>query len=186
MNELRNELALWSETLKEFHLPRWQELPDLDLYMDQVIQLVDQYLMPVIQTDKHPLLTPAMVNNYVKKDLIPAPVKKRYQRKHLAFLIAITLLKQVITIPEIKSGILFQGKVSGIREAYDLFCNEQEYAIQFITNQAKLTSFEGEISTELDLVAVQAATRSFANKLLAEKMISLQAKYILNGEKSYE
>ena len=54
MDELKNELALWGESLRDFHLPRWQELPDLDLYMDQVIQLVDQYLMPVIQTEKHP------------------------------------------------------------------------------------------------------------------------------------
>ena len=186
MDELKHELALWGESLRDFHLPRWQELPDLDLYMDQVIQLVDQYLMPVIQTEKHPLLTPAMVNNYVKKGLIPAPIKKRYQRKHLAFLIAITLLKQVITIPEVKSGILFQGKVSGIREAYDLFCDEQEKSIQFIINQAQLSTKNLAIPIELDRIAVQAATRAFANKLLAEKMIILQEKYILTGEEKYE
>ena len=186
MDELKNELALWGESLRDFYLPRWQELPDLDLYMDQVIQLVDQYLMPVIQTEKHPLLTPAMVNNYVKKGLIPAPIKKRYQRKHLAFLIAITLLKQVITIPEVKSGILFQGKVSGIREAYDLFCDEQEKSIQFIINQAQLSTMNLAIPIELDRIAVQAATRAFANKLLAEKMIILQEKYILTGEEKYE
>ncbi|HJD15242.1 MAG TPA: DUF1836 domain-containing protein [Candidatus Enterococcus stercoripullorum] len=186
MDELKNELALWGESLRDFYLPRWQELPDLDLYMDQVIQLVDQYLMLVIQTEKHPLLTPAMVNNYVKKGLIPAPIKKRYQRKHLAFLIAITLLKQVITIPEVKSGILFQGKVSGIREAYDLFCDEQEKSIQFIINQAQLNTINLAIPIELDRIAVQAATRAFANKLLAEKMIILQEKYILTGDENYE
>lgn len=78
--------------------------------MDQVRTLVDRYLSPVIQGEKHPLLTSSMVNNYVKLGLIPAPVKKRYNKEHVAFLLAITTLKQVLTIPEIKEGILFQGK----------------------------------------------------------------------------
>ncbi len=74
-----------------------------------------------------------MVNNYVKHGLIPAPVKKRYNQKAFSvFLIAITLLKQVLTLPEIKQGILFQGATVGIREAYNLFCQEQERAIYVI------------------------------------------------------
>ena len=82
-----------------------------------------------------------MVNNYVKHGLIPAPVKKRYNQKHLAFLIAITLLKQVLTLPEIKQGILFQGATVGIREAYNLFCQEQERAIYVIAAQAQEKKF---------------------------------------------
>ena len=109
MEKLQSDMKTWGESLLEFHLPRWEELPTLELYMDQVITLIDQYLSPVIQTEKHPLLTSSMVNNYVKKGMIPAPEKKRYNQKHLAFLIAITMLKQVLTIPEIKTGILFQG-----------------------------------------------------------------------------
>lgn len=186
MDELKAELAKWGSELLTFHLPRWEELPELDLYMDQVIQLVDQYLAPVIQSEKHSLLTPSMVNNYVKKGLIPAPNKKRYNRKHLAFLIAITLLKQVLTIPEVKNGILFQGKVSGIREAYDLFCTEQELAIHYIASQATQQSLPTNNQNEIELLAVRVATRSFANKLLAEKTIELQTNLYLTGEDSYE
>jgi len=111
MKKLQADMKNWGNSLLKFHLPRWEELPTLELYMDQVITLIDQYLSPVIQTEKHPLLTSSMVNNYVKKGMIPAPEKKRYNQKHLAFLIAITMLKQVLTIPEIKASF-FKGKLS--------------------------------------------------------------------------
>ena len=57
MEKLRSDLFDWSESLNSFHLPRWEELPTLELYMDQVITLIDQYLSPVIQSEKHSLLT---------------------------------------------------------------------------------------------------------------------------------
>ena len=143
--------------------------------MDQVITLIDQYLSPVIQSEKHSLLTSSMVNNYVKKGMIPPPEKKRYNQKHLAFLIAITMLKQVLTIPEIKTGILFQGKVVGIRNAYNLFCEEQEKAIWTVCQEA--AGSKEAVSTDpipVELIAIKGATRSFANKLLAENTIELE------------
>ena len=179
MEKLRSDLFDWSESLNSFHLPRWEELPTLELYMDQVMTLIDQYLSPVIQSEKHSLLTSSMVNNYVKKGMIPPPEKKRYNQKHLAFLIAITMLKQVLTIPEIKTGILFQGKVVGIRNAYNLFCEEQEKAIWTVCQEA--AGSKEAVSTDpipVELIAIKGATRSFANKLLAEKTIELEVNYL--------
>jgi hypothetical protein len=179
MEKLQSDLSAWSESLSTFHLPRWEELPTLELYMDQVITLIDQYLSPVIQPEKHSLLTSSMVNNYVKKGMIPPPEKKRYNQKHLAFLVAITLLKQVLTIPEIKTGILFQGKVVGIRNAYNLFCEEQEKAIWMVCQEA--IGVVDTTTTEpipVELIAIKGATRSLANKLLAEKTIELEINYL--------
>lgn len=141
MDEIEKSLQDWGQQLENVHLPRWHELPDIELYMDQVITLIEKYLSPLITLEKHTLLTSSMVNNYVKHGLIPAPVKKRYNQKHLAFLIAITLLKQVLTLPEIKQGILFQGATVGIREAYNLFCQEQERAIYVILLKRKKKKF---------------------------------------------
>lgn len=70
------KLRAWAEDLKELRLPRWEELPELELYMDQVITLVDRYLSPLMEDEKHQLLSSAMVNNYVKHKLVPPPVKK--------------------------------------------------------------------------------------------------------------
>ena len=178
METLQQELHEWAQNLIHFHLPRWQELPDLELYMDQVITLVDQYLSPVIKDERHPLLTAAMVNNYVKKKIIPSPIKKKYNRKHLAFLIAITSLKQVLVLEEIRTGILFQAKQIGIRQAYDLFCVTQEQAVQLIGKQIQGDFSTSIASVPLELIAVTAAAKSFSGKLLAEKMVQLEKDYL--------
>lgn len=177
--EAEKALAEWGEQLTDFHLPRWEELPDLDLYMDQVITLMERHLTPIIMTEKHTILTSSMVNNYVKLGLIPPPVKKRYNRRHLAFLIAITILKQVLTIPEIKEGILFQAKLIGTREAYDVFCQEQEHAIQFaaLLAQGKVASPFNEEAIPFGFLAAKTATLSFAMKLLSEKTVTLEQNY---------
>lgn len=189
MNSMDQSLQNWGKALVNVHLPRWHELPELELYMDQVITLVERYLSPIILKEKHTLLTSSMVNNYVKLGLIPAPNKKRYNKKHLAFLIAITLLKQVLTIAEIKQGILYQGSVNGIREAYNLFCDEQEAALSVASSQAQriepIAAFNQPVG--LELIAVKAATLSFAMKLLSEKMIELEEIFLEEkGEPSHE
>lgn len=183
MDKLEERMIEWGEALLSVHLPRWEELPELDLYMDQVITLVDQYLSPIIiQPEKNARLTPSMVNNYVKKEMIPPPVKKRYNRKHVAFLIAITLLKQVLTISEIKNGILFQGKAIGIRNAYNDYCEIQEKAIHQVCLQATKQTYEEQVQViPIEYLAAHSASKAFANKLLAEKMIELETDYLKKG-----
>ncbi|MGC6770240.1 DUF1836 domain-containing protein [Enterococcus sp. LJL128] len=185
MDDIKASLKDWGEELRNIHLPRWHELPDIELYMDQVITLVEKYLSPLITSEKHTLLTSSMVNNYVKLGLIPAPKKKRYNQKHLAFLIAITLLKQVLTIPEIKEGILFQGAAVGIREAYNLFCSEQENALRVVVSQAlgeePTPAFNEPIPVEF--LVVKAATLSFATKMFSERVIELEQLYLKKMEK---
>ena len=65
----------WGNQIETASLPRWDELPDIELYMDQVINLVSKYLSPILSQQEQPMLTKSMVNNYVKLGLIPAPVK---------------------------------------------------------------------------------------------------------------
>ncbi|MBF0779749.1 MULTISPECIES: DUF1836 domain-containing protein [unclassified Granulicatella] len=77
------------------NLPYWKELPNLDLYLDQVLLYINQ----LTETEKE--LTSSMVNNYVKHGHINKPYKKKYNRIQIAQLIAITLLKQVFSIQDI-------------------------------------------------------------------------------------
>lgn len=81
-------------------LPPWNELPDIELYMDQLTGLVNRYLG---NTTKDRLLTPAMVNNYVKMKVMPAPVKKKYGRVHLVYLMLICVLKQVMPLSSVEA-----------------------------------------------------------------------------------
>ncbi|MDT2828070.1 MAG: DUF1836 domain-containing protein [Enterococcus viikkiensis] len=177
------KLKAWAEELKLIQLPRWDELPELELYMDQVITIVDRYLSPLIEDEKHPLLSSAMVNNYVKHKLVPPPVKKRYNRNHLAYLIAITLLKQVFSIPNINELIQMQLAIYEPQEAYNNFCIVQEEKLLQITKivlgeEVSLTR----TSNDFYYLAMEGAVASFTQKMLAEKIIQLDKEQ--EGEKN--
>ena len=106
---------------KEAVLPRWRELPDLELYMDQVLSLTERYLSACPELDSRSL-TAAMVNNYVKLGVLPAPQRKRYSRAQLARLLLICVLKPVLPIASIKK-LLDAGLRQSSEEAfYDDFC----------------------------------------------------------------
>ena len=112
--EINNSVAAWSAGLAAQRLPRWDELPDIDLYLDQVLTLLDKYLGPFLPENGGHALTASMINNYVKLRIVPAPVKKRYGRVQLAYLLVIGLLKQVLPIPDVKT--LLESQFEGAQE----------------------------------------------------------------------
>ena len=80
--------------------PKWEELPQLDLYLDQVLSYVNQIIAQNFnQTDT--ALTASMVNNYVKHGYIPKPIKKKYSQLQVARLLVITSLKPIFAIQDI-------------------------------------------------------------------------------------
>uniref|UniRef100_UPI003A952E65 DUF1836 domain-containing protein n=1 Tax=Hominenteromicrobium sp. TaxID=3073581 RepID=UPI003A952E65 len=74
----------------------WEAIPDLGLYMDQVVTYVATALAPLYGEEPKDLLTSSMVNNYVKQSLLPRPQGKKYYREHLAMLLMITSLKRTM------------------------------------------------------------------------------------------
>lgn len=101
------------EKLNARKIPLWSELPELDLYMDQIIVLMEKYLN---SNEKEKLITPSMINNYVKLGIVPPPTKKKYSKIHIAYLIIICSLKQVMPISDIKILIDEKLKNSSIDE----------------------------------------------------------------------
>lgn len=99
----RMKLAEWETALADHALPAWEDFPALPLYMDQVIYLLNGYLSPFPGSLREErAATPAMINNYVKMKLVPAPVKKRYERAHLSCLVMIFVLKQTMSTGDIR------------------------------------------------------------------------------------
>ncbi|WHZ31789.1 DUF1836 domain-containing protein [Desemzia incerta] len=178
------ELMQWTADVEKYHLPRWDDLPDIDLYMDQVITLIENYLMIFNPTHDKKIITSSMVNNYVKLKVIPKPIKKKYTKKHLAYLIAISILKQVITIPEVRDGIVYQASVSGIREAYNLFCCEQEYALKAVASRIGETELLPLMKDDTDekTMLVRNATLAVATKIATEKLVASLS--VVNSQKS--
>ncbi|RRD95208.1 DUF1836 domain-containing protein [Clostridiales bacterium COT073_COT-073] len=93
---------------------RWQEMPNFEIYSDQLITIVNQELafMKIEVTN-------SMINNYVKHKVMPLPVKKKYGQVHIAYLIMISLLKSTFSMEEIKQ--YFQN--FPIEKEYDKFCD---------------------------------------------------------------
>lgn len=94
-------------------LPQWQQIPDIGLYMDQVLTLTERTFAGVLPGGE---ITRSMVNNYVKSGLLPRPAGKKYDREHLALLIMIAVLKQALSMEHIArllSLICAQGAQAG-------------------------------------------------------------------------
>ncbi|MBF0818500.1 DUF1836 domain-containing protein [Streptococcus acidominimus] len=98
-------------------LPSWQQLPDLDLYLDQVLLYINQQTRPFLASYEKPL-TASMVNNYVKHGYIPKPSKKKYNRSHLARLIILSICKTIFPIADIQEII---DVLKEKQEAADLY-----------------------------------------------------------------
>lgn len=81
-----------------------EDIPNIDLYMDQVTTFMDQHLRATTRyPDEDKILTKTMINNYAKNDLLPPPVKKKYSKEHVLVLIFIYYFKGVLSISDIKA-----------------------------------------------------------------------------------
>ena len=103
-----------------FSYPKWEEIPSINLYLDQVLLYVNQ-ICPPASPDKEKGLTASMVNNYVKHGYISKPEKKKYQRKQIARLIATTTLKSVFSIQEIAQTLNTLHTDTNSEELYNAF-----------------------------------------------------------------
>ena len=108
----------------EFRFPRWEQLPQIALYMDQVLLVLNQTLEPL--SSDGGAITATMINNYVKMKLAPPAEKKKYDRAHMARFLMICLMKKVLSMAEIAA--ILEKLLAGysLPEAYDLFCLELE------------------------------------------------------------
>ena len=129
----KDNLEKIQNTLDKFALPQWDELPSIYLYMDQVIELTTSYFEGITSLlgEEKPLTAP-MINNYIKLKVMPAPVKKRYGKIHLAYLFMISSLKQSMSISAMESVIPLLDDEEQIREMYNSFIKNQKEALRLL------------------------------------------------------
>jgi hypothetical protein len=127
MPDLIEQLDSWLHELEGKHPVEWGVLPDIGLYMDQVQTYIDRQLMLYHRDDHERLLTPAMINNYIKDNLIPRADVKKYTPVHLALLIMIGTLKQVLSIPNLNRLLSGYRESSEVADLYNRF-NEVQHA----------------------------------------------------------
>lgn len=98
--ELLNSIM---ENLERFSYIHYEDIPNIDLYMDQVTTFMEEKLQETTRKPgKDKILTKTMINNYTKNDLLPPPIKKKYSREHMMILIMIYYLKGVLSFNDIQ------------------------------------------------------------------------------------
>lgn len=155
----REEIAL---SIKDFSLPRYCDIPDVGLYLEQVVKYVSGYLAPLGNF----ALTGSMISNYVKKKLIANPVKKQYNREQIAQLIFIAGAKNVLSMEDIRLLFDLQKQSYPSQVAYDYFCSELENVLAYVFG----------IKTELETVG---AHNSQTKELLRNTIITVAHKVYL-------
>lgn len=133
-----------ADSLRDFRLPRYEEIPDVGLYLEQTAKFISEYLSPLEEGS----LTPSMISNYVKKDLVANPVKKRYYREQIAYLIFIALTKNVLSLDGLINFIALQKRTYSLQKAYDYFCQQFESILLFTAEVKDTLDIVGEDTTD--------------------------------------
>ena len=184
------KLRRWETYLNTYRLPGWDQIPDLGLYMEQVIALLRQYLdylPPELKEEE--FITAAAINNYVRTKIMPEPVKKRYYRVHIAYLLVICTLKQGLSIALIRELLPVGLDESEIREFYTRYAERHALAAAFFVEQVR--GVAGPILDHRDAspfstsrteeLIVSSAIIGGFSRLLAEKLMLLSGKDLSNG-----
>ena len=158
-------------------IPYWDELPEIELYMDQVIVLMEKYLSFHKTDENTKIITNSMINNYVKLGIMPAPVKKKYSREHIAYLIIICTLKQALPISDIKDLIELRVKRSSIEETLNFFSDLYDSVFNTVIAIGKKFSLRN--PTEEDFfsdTAIFMAIGSSGSKYIASQIAEMNKK----------
>lgn len=184
------KLRRWEKYLEKFRLPAWEEIPDIGLYMEQVVVILKQYLdylPPELKEEQ--CITAATINNYVRTKIMPEPQKKRYYRIHLAYLIMICALKQNLSIAMIQRLIPMGLSEEEVRDTYESFVLRHRMSVAYFVEQVRIAAariLEHEDITRLavedthQLIASAAIISGFS-RLMAEKLLLLDGRTLEDG-----
>ncbi len=157
----------FKEVYLNYRCPRYELMPSIELYKDQLVSVLSEYMEPFFADEK--LITSSMINNYVKQKIIKPPVNKKYNREHLAFLYVLCLLKKYVSIEQIKTGIDFILKTNRMHKAYDMFCDEFENALQRVFGRPAIHE-EKPVTKELEII--KAVTSGLASFVLLSALVN--------------
>lgn len=180
------KLRRWEKYINEFRLPAWEDIPDLGLYMEQVLALLTEYLdyLPPELKDEQ-FITAATINNYVRNRYMPKPFKKKYYRVHIAYLVMICTLKQSLTIATLTKMIPNDIPEERVKEIYTAYRERHRIAAEFFVETVRVIAAPilgheerrtaASVDETSDLISTYAIISGLSG-LLAEKLLLLEDK----------
>jgi len=197
------ELKQYLKDVSSFSLPKYKELPGVELYIEQVLKFINGALQTLSPSEERQL-TSFMVNNYVKAKMVSEPIKKKYSRDQIGYLMAICLMKSTISMSDMSLLLeLDKGISTDKGKLYAFFCELETSILSEASNKIstkvdqigkrfkveKKTNKEKAINSARDglgLLALRLAISSQANKLLSDYIISLLRKELHSETASKE
>jgi hypothetical protein len=164
--EMMEKIIELKNSLQDIRPNKWEDIPDIDLYMDQVLVYMQRQHIGLESGEN---LTSAMVNNYIKKGLLPRAKGKRYDRTHVAFLTAICLIKQVLSVDLTGEMLKNQLENKDIKEFYKNYCSSVDSAYSDVAEKID----ENMSKEKMSEMILQLAASSYAQKVACERLLEI-------------
>lgn len=187
-----HKLVRWEKAVSGFSLPKWENIPDIGLYMDQVLVLLSQYLGLISPTDgkdteedaepaEAKIFSASAVNNYVRLKIMPAPVKRKYYRVHIAYLIIIFTLKQAVSINIVKEMLSNEMPEESVQELYSDYVKKHHEATMLFTDIVRecatdVLNPEKDGENLVSTFVIQEALIAGFSRVITEKLVNLKGK----------
>lgn len=178
MNKLKETLNHWLDELNDFKFPDYEQFPDLELYMDQVINYLERELKVFQTSSLDKVITSSMINNYVKGKVVSAPISKKYNKEHLALINETCSLKQVLTISEIKQILDIDYKGNNA-DAFNSFKNisSEEFTKAILHTKNSLADIKENDIDALSKLALNLSITANAYITISKRILYLIRKY---------
>ncbi len=173
------ELKQLKQRLEEERPVTWEELPDLALYMDQVISYMPRQLINYKEDD---LLTSAMVNNYIKDGLVPRAEGKRYGPVHLGYLTAVCAMKKVLSVKDMRVMLDSVPDSKSHESIYNYFTRALDTAL----SEAAANLNADTPAEELPQLALSLGLRSYANQLACARVLDVIRERSMQEDKKHK
>lgn len=181
MSDMKKSLENWLNDLNNFSFKSYEELPDINLYMDQIITYLEKQLYVFQLNTEDKQITPSMINNYVKQEILPSPISKKYSKEHLALIEEICTLKQVLTMAEVKqiTDTRYQttdSKCDTFNEFNELNNQKIDEAISYVFKNLNSIEDENDLA-EFNKLAFDLALTANAYNIISKKILYLTRAY---------
>ena len=162
------ELAELKQRLAAERPDGWEDLPDIPLYMDQVVSYLSRQHITFGEGEG---LTSAMINNYIKDGLLSRANGKKYEQEHLAFLTAISAMKQVLSVREMAALVSMGREGRDNKRLYDFFCETLDEALTETSERLDVDTSDH----DLPKLVLALAMRSYADALACRRVLAIMA-----------
>ena len=167
MQVIEQEMRAWAEMLREYSVSPWEKLPEIELYMDQVLGYMDKQL-GIYNAGESKTLTSSMINNYVKEEIIPRPEHKKYGRSHLAMLMMLCAFKQILPIADAGKLLAPCADEAVLQDSYARFCEMMRAAFRDVSQAVEKTPESERLQLATELTATATACKIAAQFLVRE------------------